>query len=322
VDSPTSRRDQRPVRSRQSRASSRIVESLEHRVVLSDWGRNLLGSALNSIGVVTGPVIAPGLSNSPTGQASQLETDIQALRTELSTLAAKSGVTVADLTSLAADSRAIEQAGSRIDLKSLGAAVNELATAIAGGTSTAQAQTDFTAVFANTSVSSATVTQAFTDLSKAIADSGVTSTDLSTVAADQAAIQKDLANLQNGGDSDGSGSGGDCGSGSSSGTGSSGSSGSSSASGSSSGSGSSTGTSTGGGTTPPLPTGSPSQALADSTTTPDSATSGGSTDPSNSPGQTTTTQSSSGHHHVTHVAKPSAKVHPAKTQAKVRHSHG
>ena len=185
-----------------------------------------LAAALSSIGVETGTVTTVSASvhgpwGGGDGQTSQLRTDIQALQTELASLAAKSSVTVADLTSLAADSQAIAQAGARIDVKSLDSAVNELATAIVGGTSTTQAQTDFAAVFANTSVSQTTITQAFTDLSKAITDSGVTSTDLATVAKDQAAIQSDLSNLQSG--SGGSGrtgstSGGNCG-GSSSGSG-------------------------------------------------------------------------------------------------------
>ena len=74
-----------------------------------------------------------------------------------------------------------------IDFGALDTAVSELATAIAGGTSTAQAQSDFDAAF-GTASSSDSVTQSFADLSKTIIDSGVTTTDLTTVAADQAAI--------------------------------------------------------------------------------------------------------------------------------------
>jgi cell division protein FtsB len=178
---------------RRSRSSVGLGEDLERRIVLTAvGGGNLLGSALNAIGVVTAPILAPpSTTSSGSGQTSQLQKDVQALQTELASLAAKSGVTVADLTSLAADSQALIQ-GGKIDVKSLNAAVDELATAIAGGTSTTQAQTDFAAVFASTTVTQATVTQAFTDLSTTITDSAVTSTDLSTVAADQAAIQSDL----------------------------------------------------------------------------------------------------------------------------------
>src|SRR5579885_926815 len=100
------RRARRPLSRRRSRTASTLGESLEQRVVLSDWGGNLLGSALDAAGVVTGPVIAPTPSNSSESnpQPSQLQTDIQALRTELANLAQKSGLTVADLTALATDS--------------------------------------------------------------------------------------------------------------------------------------------------------------------------------------------------------------------------
>ena len=202
VRTSDSKRDRRATGRRRFRSGSMFGEHLEQRLVLSDWGGDLLGSALNAIGVVTGPVVVQNSSSSTSsssGQTSQLRTDVQALQTELASLAAKSGVTVADLTSLAADSQAIAQAGARIDVKSLDSSVNELATAIAAGTSTTQAQTDFAAVFASTSVSQATITQAFTDLSKAITDSGVNSTDLTTVATDQAAIQTDLSSLPWGG---------------------------------------------------------------------------------------------------------------------------
>ena len=100
---------------RKFRSGSVIGEHLEQRIVLSDWGGDLLGSALNAVGVVTGPVIVQNSSNSTgssSGHTSQLRTDVQALQTELASLAAKSGVTVADLTSLAADGQAFAQAGA------------------------------------------------------------------------------------------------------------------------------------------------------------------------------------------------------------------
>jgi hypothetical protein len=53
----------------------------------------------------------------------------------------------------------------------------------------------FTALFSNSSVSTATINSAFNDLVKAIQDSTITTGDLTTVAADQAAIQADLKNL-------------------------------------------------------------------------------------------------------------------------------
>ena len=97
---PVRAKNLRSVGRRRSRSGIGLGEDLERRIVLSDLGGNLLGSALNAIGVVTGPVSAPTTSTS-SGQTSQLQTDVQALQTELASLAAKSGVTVADLTSLA-----------------------------------------------------------------------------------------------------------------------------------------------------------------------------------------------------------------------------
>ena len=125
----------------------------------------------------------------------QLRSDLQALRVELQSLAQKSGVTVADLQNLTNDSQAIAGAGFHFGVKNLNSAINELATAIAGGTSTSQAQTDFTALFSNSSVSTTTITTTFNDLVQTIQDSTVTTTDLSTVAADEAAIQADLGKL-------------------------------------------------------------------------------------------------------------------------------
>jgi hypothetical protein len=125
-------------------------------------------------------------------------TDIQTLQTELQSLAAKSGLTIADLTSLSSDSQAIAQTPFRINFQNLEKVTSELATAVAAGSSTDQAKTDFNALFNGSNVAQATITKSFNDMVKAIQDSGVTTTDLTTVAADQAAIQKDLANLPKG----------------------------------------------------------------------------------------------------------------------------
>jgi hypothetical protein len=180
-------------------ARSLSCESLEQRVVLSDWGGggNSLAAALAHVGVVTGPVEVAGSAGEGrhdhgSSSTSQLETDIKALQTELQGLAAKSGLTVGDLASLDTDSQAIAQAGFRFDRTSLQKVVSELATAVAGNGSTTQAQNDFTALFSGSSVAPATITSAFDHLVKAIQDSGITTTDLTNVAADQAAVQADL----------------------------------------------------------------------------------------------------------------------------------
>jgi cell division protein FtsB len=194
-----------------------------------------LSASLNEIGVVTHPVISaavpegPGLgwwlSQNP--NFTQLQTDQKALQTELQTLAAKSAVTVADLTNLATDNQTIVGAGLHLDPQSLKTVTTELATAVAGGTDTNQAKTDFNALFKGSSVPQTAIDKTFTDIVQTITDSKVTATDLQTVATDQKAIQTDLTNLfgslhngeDNDGDSDDSGTG--TGTGSSTGTGTS-----------------------------------------------------------------------------------------------------
>ncbi len=130
-------------------------DALEARVVLTatgTWvwgGGNLLGT-LSGVGVVTGPVLANpqplppipipipvwhGGMTTASGDTglSQLETDWKALVTELQSLAAKSGVTVANIESLALDSQSIHQAGFQFNGSSLHTVICELATAVAGG---------------------------------------------------------------------------------------------------------------------------------------------------------------------------------------------
>ncbi len=186
--------------------------------IYSPFGGNSLAGALSSVGVVTSPVpVSPPLTAMPlvaatstsTGALSQLQADVQTLWTELQSLAAKSELTIADLQNLTNDSQAISQAGFAVNVPNLDKAVSELATAVAAGSSTAQAQTDFTALFSGSSVTTTTINTAFSDLTKAIQDSKVVTADLTTVAADQAAIQADLKNLfpgKSGGSGTGSGS--------------------------------------------------------------------------------------------------------------------
>jgi DNA-binding IclR family transcriptional regulator len=189
---------------RRLRKNAPGCEVLEGRVVLSvSGGGSLLGS-LSDVGVVTSPIIVPAqpaTAATPWGSAkqnaavSQLQTDVQKLLTELQTLAGKSGVTIADLESLTTDSQSIAQAGFHFNAQTLNPVISELAVAVAGTASTAQAQSDFTALFSGSSVSTTVINSTFNDLVKAISDSAVTTTDLSTVASDEAAIKTDLGNL-------------------------------------------------------------------------------------------------------------------------------
>jgi hypothetical protein len=153
----------------------------------------------------------------PAGTSSnfqQLMTDVKAFQTELQSLAAKSGLTVAELESLAQDNQSINQAGVSITPSALNKVISELATAVASGAPTSQAMSDWTDLFSGSTVSTTVITNTFNDLVSAIGSSHVTTTDLTTVANDEAAIQTDLKNLF-------SSHSGSTGSGSSTGTGSS-----------------------------------------------------------------------------------------------------
>jgi predicted outer membrane protein len=168
-------------------------------IVPVPFGAAGLLASLSSAGVVTNPVVAcnlaPSSTATPTGPLAQLFGDVQKLQDELQSLAAKSGVTIADLQSLTSDGQAMTQAGFYFDPKTLNPVISELATAVAGGTSTSQAQTDFAALLSGSSVSAPVITSTFNNLVKTIQDSKVTPADLTTVANDQAAIQTDLKSL-------------------------------------------------------------------------------------------------------------------------------
>jgi hypothetical protein len=161
-------------------------------------------SILNNLGVITTPVTVPPTTvpTSSNPLVAQLQKDQQALQTELASLSAKSGVTVADLTKLASDSQPLATAVSAIGTSDLKKALSDLAAANAVNPMTtvtaASAQSEFTGLFPSDTTTQAAATNVYTDLVQIVKDSGVTGADLSTVATDQAAIQTDLNNLHNG----------------------------------------------------------------------------------------------------------------------------
>ena len=105
---------------------------------------------------------------------------------------------MSDLTNLVTDSQTIAGAGLRLDPQSLDKVVNELVTAVAAGTDTTQAKTDFNALFSGSNVAQTSIDKTFNDLVQTIQDSKITAADLTTLAADQTAIQTDRTNLHNG----------------------------------------------------------------------------------------------------------------------------
>jgi hypothetical protein len=183
-----------------------IGEMLENRLVLSAQGTSFFFSsslftpgnltyALSGIGIVTDNVQA---QTAPPGTYSpQTGSDFQDLENEFVSLASKSGITVADLSNLNSDMTAIGSGWSSVTSQGLWSAVSELASSVASGTSTAQAQTDFNTLFSGSGVAQSVIDQTFSDLVQAIQDSHVTTTDLATVASDETAFANDM-NSQSG----------------------------------------------------------------------------------------------------------------------------
>ena len=204
---------------RAARPDAMRCEQLEGRVVLSNAGGGFGGGVagastllqdLNNLGVETSPIPASPTAT-PAGMntsIAQLLADQEALQAELQSLAAKSGVTVADLTQLELDSQTIGQDWHEVDPTKLQQAVSDLTTASAlpgtmSPTPTAAATTtsttspldEFVALFPTADQTSGAAAAVYNDLVKIVTDSQVTTTDLNTVATDQAAIQTDLSNL-------------------------------------------------------------------------------------------------------------------------------
>jgi hypothetical protein len=178
------RRDHRQRVRMSARQDALTCEPLEDRVVLSGWG-DTLAQRLSSEGVITGPVVVCDQSSDPPGPWAGQNTQATQLQTELQGLAAKSGVTVADLTKLSTDEQTIEQSGYWFEGQNLQKAVSELATAVASGSDMTQAHADFTALFKGSSVPQSAIDATFNDLVQALKDSGVSAADLTTVATDQ-----------------------------------------------------------------------------------------------------------------------------------------
>jgi hypothetical protein len=181
---------------RPKRQGTPSCESLEGRVVLSNFGGADLLGGISQVGVVTNVMEAGGPRG---GQTSQTDAAWRTLQTEIQGLAAKSDVTVADLSALASDSQAIATAGGGLKADGLQTVLGTLAAAVAGGGDTTQAQADFNALFSGSTVDQATIDKTFTDLVQTIKDSNITADDASLIASDQAAVQADFAALPQGG---------------------------------------------------------------------------------------------------------------------------
>src|SRR5258708_20265258 len=85
------------------------------------------------------------------------------------------------------------RSGVHFDFQNLNKVTSELATAVAGGTSTTQAQADFTTLFSGSSVSTSVINTTFTDLIKTTGASHVTTPALTTIPANEAPIHTNLS---------------------------------------------------------------------------------------------------------------------------------
>ena len=148
------------------------------------------GWVLTGIGIMTDNVqvtITPASGNPPKGGSA-----FEAIMNEFQSLGDKSGVTIADLSNLAADGSVIDQGSSAINQQGIWPVFDELATAVAGGTSTAQAEADWNALFVPSGTPQPVIDQSFADFVQTIRDSHVTSADLATVASDETAFIQDV----------------------------------------------------------------------------------------------------------------------------------
>jgi predicted outer membrane protein len=182
-------------------------ERLEGRVVLTIAVIGDLFTSLSHSGVVTSPQIlriqsslpgAPTVNGGSSAAWTKLDNDMTALENELQSLAAKSGLTIADLQSLTVDTQAIVQARFRFSPVTLNPVIYDLATAVAAGSTKPVSESEFSALFAGSKVPASVIDKTFSDLVLAIEDSHVTLSDLTTVASEEATVRTDLSNLGGG----------------------------------------------------------------------------------------------------------------------------
>lgn len=159
-------------------------------------GADLIG-ALRELGIVVSGASFGSACTPPTSTTTDatlnallenLTSAIDKLSTDSQALAAKSGVTVADISALTSDMKAIRGGGVSISADSLKTVLNKIALAVAGGTDLTQSKSDFTALFAGSSLTQETIDKTFDDLVTVIEHSAVTVEDLNLIAADKAAV--------------------------------------------------------------------------------------------------------------------------------------
>jgi hypothetical protein len=168
-----------------------LIGNLMSKVHQADMMRSLseLGvlPILGNIGGNLGAKPTPIMGGSPLQD--NLKTAMDKMKTDLQALATKSSVTIADMTALMDDGFKIAMSGVKIDGPAIENVMNQMARAVAGGTSTDDAKTAFNALFAGSKVSQETIDKTFADLINIMSKSNLTIADLDLIAADRAAIE-------------------------------------------------------------------------------------------------------------------------------------
>jgi len=171
--------------------SPSLIGNLMSKVPQTDLMRSLSELGIlpisGNIGGNLGAKPTPIIGGSPLQD--NLKTAMDKMRTDLQALAAKSSVTIADMTALMDDGLKIAMSGVKIDGPAVENVMNQMARAVVGGTSTDDARTAFNALFAGSTVSQETIDKTFADLTQLMSKSNLTIADLDLIAADRVAIE-------------------------------------------------------------------------------------------------------------------------------------
>ena len=183
---------------RRRRPLAVVCETLEPRLALSATPsffpttylpNGEFAAVLTGIGIMTDSV---QVTTAPAGTYSpQVGSVWEAIGNELASLAGKSGVTIADLSNLAADLSLIDPGWSAINYQGIWPVVDELATAVTAGTSPSQAEADWNTLFAPSGPPQSVINRFFADFVQTIQDSHITSADLATLASNETAFIHD-----------------------------------------------------------------------------------------------------------------------------------
>lgn len=230
-----------PPRRRRGRQVSPTFDAMEDRLVLSHFGHyhhlalqfasssfkastNSLSSTTATTSSTTGATSSTTATTRSTNedpdsttdcaggafqQNTQLQTDIQQLRTDIGTVYSNSSVTDSQRQALATDFQALHTAGVTVDISQLQTVATELLTALANGTyldNASTIQSDFIAAFSGASGAALTTDQAalvdtaYNDFLAVAQNLNITPDELSAITTDLSNIQNDL---NNGGSSSG-----------------------------------------------------------------------------------------------------------------------